>query len=117
MKQIYLPLTMVFCLVLWLVPNFYASAVAVAFQGFFLGPIFPAAVVVSAQYLPRHLHVFCIGFSTALGGSGAAIFPFLVGALASAKGVWVLQPFVLSMLSVCMAVWLAMPGGWRVKKE
>ncbi len=32
-------------LLFWLVPRFHVSAVAVAFLGFFLGPLFPAAIV------------------------------------------------------------------------
>ncbi|EFQ89955.1 hypothetical protein PTT_13604 [Pyrenophora teres f. teres 0-1] len=84
---IYLPLTMALELIFWLVPQFYVSAVAVSFQGFFLGPLFPAAIVAATKLLPRHLHVSAIGFAAAFGGSGAAIFPFAVGAIAQAKGV------------------------------
>ena len=36
-----------------LVPQFYVSAVAVALQGFFLGPVFPAIVVVATKLLPE----------------------------------------------------------------
>lgn len=55
-------------LVFWLVPQFYVSVVAVALQGFFLGPLFPAAVVVCTKTLPKHLHVSSIGFAAAFGG-------------------------------------------------
>ena len=96
-------------LVFWLVPQFYVSAVAVALQGFFLGPLFPAAVVAATKLLPRHLHVSAIGFAAALGGSGAAIFPFAVGAIAQAKGVQVLQPIILALLAVILGVWLCLP--------
>ena len=78
-------------LVFWLVPQFYVSAVAVGLLGFFLGPMFPAAVVAATKLLPRHLHVSAIGFSAAFGGGGAAIFPFAVGAIAQAKGVQVFR--------------------------
>jgi fucose permease len=96
-------------LIFWLVPQFYVSAVAVAFQGFFLGPLFPAAVVAATKLLPRHLHVSAIGFAAAFGGSGAAIFPFAVGAIAQAKGVQVLQPIILALLVVIMGLWLGLP--------
>ena len=59
-----------------LIPQFYVSAVSVALIGFFLGPLFPAAVVAATKLLPKHLHVSAIGFAAALGGGGAAIFPF-----------------------------------------
>jgi fucose permease len=94
-------------LIFWLVPQFYVSAVAVALQGFFLGPLFPAAIVAATKLLPRHLHVSAIGF--AAGGSGAAIFPFAVGAIAQAKGVQVLQPVILALLGVILGLWLCLP--------
>lgn len=100
---------MAFELIFWLVPQFYVSAVAVAFQGFFLGPLFPAAIVAATKLLPRHLHVSSIGFAAAFGGTGAAIFPFAVGAIAQNKGVGVLQPFALGLLGAILAVWLFLP--------
>lgn len=106
---IYLPVAMGFELLFWLVPQFYVSAIAVSFQGFFLGPMFPAAVVAATKLLPRHLHVSAIGFAAAFGGSGAAIFPFAVGAIAQAKGVQVLQPIILALLGVVLALWLGLP--------
>ncbi|KAF2637997.1 MFS general substrate transporter [Massarina eburnea CBS 473.64] len=106
---IYLPLTMALELIFWLVPQFYVSAVAVSLQGFFLGPLFPAAVVAATKLLPRHLHVGAIGFAAAFGGSGAAIFPFAVGAIAQTKGVQVLQPVILALLGVIWALWLGLP--------
>jgi fucose permease len=96
-------------LVFWLVPQFYVSAVAVSLQGFFLGPLFPAAIVAATKLLPRHLHVSAIGFAAAFGGSGAAIFPFAVGAIAQAKGVQVLQPIVLALFGVILGLWLCLP--------
>lgn len=96
-------------LLFWLVPQFYVSAVAVAFQGFFLGPLFPAAVVACTKLLPRHLHVSSIGFAAAFGGSGGALFPYAVGAIAQAKGVQVLQPIVLALMAVIWLLWLALP--------
>ncbi|TKA78790.1 hypothetical protein B0A49_00822 [Cryomyces minteri] len=107
--SIYLPLAMGLQLLFWLVPQFYVSAVAVSLVGFFLGPLFPAAVVASTKLLPRHLHVSAIGFAAAFGGSGAAIFPFAVGAIAQARGVQVLQPVVLALLAVILLLWLGLP--------
>jgi fucose permease len=112
--QIYLPLTMALELIFWLVPQFYVSAVAVALQGFLMGPLFPAAIVVATKLLPRHLHVSAIGFAAAFGGSGAAVFPFAVGAIAQAKGVKVLQPIVLALLGVILGLWLCLP---RIRRK
>lgn len=97
----------------WLIPSFVASAIFAGWLGFFLGPLFPAAIVVATKLLPRRLHVSAIGFAAAFGGGGAAVFPFVVGAIAQAKGVRVLQPVVLALLVVILALWCLLPGGFR----
>ncbi|KAI0382291.1 MFS general substrate transporter [Hypomontagnella monticulosa] len=107
--MIYLPVTMALELIFWLVPQFYVSAVAVGLQGFFIGPLFPAAIVAMSKLLPRHLHVGAIGFAAAFGGSGAAVLPFAVGAIAQAKGVQVLQPIILALLGVILMFWIGLP--------
>ncbi|KJY01960.1 MFS transporter like protein [Zymoseptoria brevis] len=107
--MIYLPITMGLQLIFWLVPQYYVSTVAVALQGFFLGPLFPVVVVVCTKLLPKHLHVSAIGFAAAFGGSGGALFPYAVGAIAQAKGVQVLQPIVLSLLAAIFLLWLGLP--------
>ncbi|EMC91651.1 hypothetical protein BAUCODRAFT_27926 [Baudoinia panamericana UAMH 10762] len=106
---IYLPIALALQLLFWLVPQFYVSAVAVALQGFFLGPMFPAAMVACTKLLPKHLHVSGIGFAAAAGGSGGALFPFAVGAIAQKAGVQVLQPVVVALLAVIWLLWLGLP--------
>jgi fucose permease len=108
--QIYLVSAIAFGLILWLVPNFYVSTVAVSVQGFFLGPLFPAVVVVATKLLARNLHVSAIGFAAAFGGGGAAVLPFAVGAIAQAKGVKVLQPFAIGLLGGILGLWMGLPG-------
>ncbi|KAI0542021.1 major facilitator superfamily domain-containing protein [Xylaria digitata] len=107
--MIYLPITVAFELLFWLVPQFIVSAVAVGLQGFFIGPLFPAAIVAMSKLLPHHLHVSAIGFAAAFGGSGAAVLPFAVGAIAQAKGVQVLQPIILALLTAIFLVWCGLP--------
>lgn len=96
-------------LLFWLIPNFFVSAVMVGFLGFFLGPMFPAAVVALTKLLPKRLHVAAVGFAAAFGASGACVLPFAVGAIANAAGVKVLQPIVLACLVLCLVVWLLIP--------
>jgi fucose permease len=102
---IYLLLAISLELVFWLVPEFIVSAVAVAFVGFFLGTIFPGVVIVMTRLLPRNLHVAAIGFAAAFSMGGGAVFPFMIGAIAQAKGVVVLQPILLAMLAVALGIW------------
>ncbi|KAJ5200748.1 hypothetical protein N7491_008446 [Penicillium cf. griseofulvum] len=102
---IYLILAIAFELIFWLVPDFIVSAVAVAFVGFFMGTVFPGVVVVATRLLPKDLHVAAIGFAAAFSMGGGAVFPFMVGAIAEAKGVAVLQPILLAMLAVSLGIW------------
>lgn len=111
---IYLVLCIGLQLLFWLVPKFIVSAVAVAFLGFFLGPMFPGAVMVTAKLLPKHIHVSAIGFAMAMGGTGGTVFPFAIGAIAASKGVAVLQPIIVALIVVVGLVWLSFP---RIQKK
>ncbi|KAM0460080.1 hypothetical protein ACHAO4_002210 [Trichoderma viride] len=111
---IYLGICLGLQLLFWLVPEFVVSAVAVAFLGFFLGPMFPGAVMVTAKLLPKRIHVSAIGFAMAMGGTGGTVFPFIIGAIASHRSVSVLQPIILALIVVISAVWLSFP---RIKKR
>ncbi|CAM1501243.1 Fc.00g104050.m01.CDS01 [Cosmosporella sp. VM-42] len=111
---IYLAICVGLELLFWLVPKFIVSAVAVSFLGFFLGPMFPGAVMMTAKLLPKHIHVSAIGFAMAMGGTGGTVFPFAIGAIAATKGVAVLQPIILSLIVVVAAVWLCFP---RIQKR
>ena len=102
---LYLILAISMQLLFWLVPSFVVSSIAVALVGFFLGPLFPAAVVATTKLLPQHLHIGAIGFAAAFGGGGACVLPFAVGAIAQHEGVRVLQPIILAMLSLAAALW------------
>ncbi len=110
---IYLLLSMALELLYWLVPSFIASAIFVAWLGFFLGPLFPAAIVAATKLLPSDFHVSAIGFAAAFGSGGAAVFPFAVGAIAQSKGVRVLQPTVVAILAFILVIWCFLPGGYK----
>ena len=53
---VYLIISVGLELLFWLVRDFVSSAVMVAFLGFFLAPMFPAAVVAETKLLPKRLH-------------------------------------------------------------
>lgn len=96
-------------LLFWLVPQKVLSSVMAGLLGVCLGPLFPAAVVAMTKLLPKNQHVAAVGFAAAFGASGACVLPFAVGAIANARGVWVLQPIVLVLLVACLGVWLCIP--------
>jgi fucose permease len=112
--SIYLALSIGLQLIFWLVPRFVVSAVAVAFLGFFLGPMFPGGVMMAAKLLPKHIHVSALGFALALGGTGGTVFPFAIGAIAAKKGVNVLQPIILALIAITAMIWLSFP---RIQKR
>ncbi|GLA69376.1 hypothetical protein AtubIFM55763_009328 [Aspergillus tubingensis] len=107
--SIYLVISIALELIFWLVPQFIVSAVAVSLLGFFTGPLFPAAIVVAAKLLPKHLHTPGIGLASALAGGGGAILPFVAGAISGARGVQSLQSFVLALLIALIAIWVLLP--------
>ncbi|PFH60355.1 hypothetical protein XA68_11097 [Ophiocordyceps unilateralis] len=106
---VYLVICIALELVFWLVPRFIVSAIAVILLGFFLGPMFPGGVMVTAKLLPRRIHVSAIGFAMAMGGSGGTVFPFIIGAIAASQGVRVLQPIVLALIVLNLILWLSFP--------
>ncbi|QGA18904.1 hypothetical protein EYB26_006589 [Talaromyces marneffei] len=91
-----------------LVPYFILSAFAVSLIGFFTGTIFPGVVVVTTRLLPKNVHVAAISFTTALSMGGGSVFPFMIGAISQAKGVNILQPIILAMLSAALLIWLGL---------
>jgi fucose permease len=106
----YITISLFLELVFWLVPSLIVSSVSVAFLGVFLGPLFPTAMVFVSKLMPKHLAVGSVGFAAAFGGSGGAIFPFIVGAIAQARGVKSLQPVILALLTVIAFLWLLLRG-------
>ncbi|KAF5623808.1 tetracycline resistance [Fusarium sp. NRRL 52700] len=71
----------------------------------FVTPLLGVKVAVSVKILARLLE----GSLAAFGGSGAAILPFAVGAIAQAKGVKTLQPIILAFLTALLGLWLCLP--------
>jgi fucose permease len=107
--QVYIFVAILCQLIFWLVPSFHVSAIFVALQGFFLGPLFPAVIVATTKALPSYLHVSAIGFAAAIGVGGGAALPFAIGSLAQAKGLGVLQPIIMAVLIVLLVLWLCFP--------
>ncbi|KAL3489936.1 MFS general substrate transporter [Aspergillus germanicus] len=113
----YLSAAVAMHLCFWLIPNFMASTIFAALLGFFLGPIFPCVILCLSNLLPSRMRVSAVGICSAVGASGASIIPFMVGAIAQAKGVAVLQPIVLAFLVLCFIIWCFVPnfpkGLWK----
>ncbi|KAK1141045.1 hypothetical protein N8T08_009618 [Aspergillus melleus] len=111
---VYLVVSILLHLVFCFVKDFLMSAIAVTLLGFFLGPLYPEAVIAQAKILPRYLHVAAVGFACALGSAGGCVMPFITGFIARTYGIKVLQPAVLVMLMLCLGLWIALPSGPRM---
>ena len=114
---IYLGLSIVFHLLFYFVPSIAANLASIAFEGFFLGPLFPAAVVAITKLLPPHLQVAGVGVAITTGSAGACLLPFAVGVIAEAKGVQVLMPSVLAFMGAAGMAWACLPKIERYKRE
>ena len=114
---IYLAFAVACHLVFYLVPSVPVSLAAIAVEGFFLGPLFPAAIIAATKLLPPHLHVSGVGIAATMGSTGACLLPFAVGAIAEAKGVQVLMPTVLAFLVADAIIWGLLPDLKRRKRE
>lgn len=89
---IYVLLAIALEVIVWFVPSLIGGAVAVAFVGVFLGPIYPIVMNHSGRILPPWLLTGCIGWIAGFGQAGSAFLPFLTGLLASREGIKTLQP-------------------------
>ena len=74
--QVYIIIAILCQLMFWLVPSFHVSAIFVALQGVFLGPLFPAVIVATTKALPPYLHVSVIGFAAGFAAAAAATYCF-----------------------------------------
>ncbi|KAK8086075.1 MFS transporter [Apiospora phragmitis] len=66
------------------------AIVLIALVGFCLGPLFPSAIVLLVQLLPRHLHVRAVSVVALVGQVGAALLPFGLGVMAEVVGIQML---------------------------
>ncbi len=106
---VYLALAIVMQIALRFVSNVALSLVAIVFLGFFLGPLFPAGVVMVTKLLPKELHVSAIAIAAAVGQIGGSVSPFAVGAIAQHWGVQVFQLIIIGLLLLVLGFWLSFP--------
>lgn len=79
------------------------------FCGVFIGPLFPNASMVAMQVLPRHLHVGGVGLAVAIGGSGNALLPYLVGVALHVMGMNWLPLLCWTMVVGFTVIWSIYP--------
>ncbi|KAK8024691.1 mfs transporter-like protein [Apiospora arundinis] len=83
------------------------AVVLISLVGFCLGPLFPSAIVLLVQLLPRHLHVRAVSVVALVGQVGAALLPFGLGVMAEVIGIQLLPLVVFICLAAMLVLW-----GW-----
>jgi MFS family permease len=61
--------------IIWTTKSLVGNAVCYSFVGFFLGPIYPVALMVIAEVLDEDLRGGIMGIMGSMGGAGAALVP------------------------------------------
>jgi len=101
--------TIGFQLLVWLIPNIIAEAVAVSILGLLLGPIYPCSQTIFTRLLPSKIQMTSISFISSAGSSGGAIVPLIVGLLSAAFGTYVLHPTCIAAYAVMIGCWFFLP--------
>ncbi|TDZ32956.1 Bypass of stop codon protein 6 [Colletotrichum spinosum] len=95
-----LTILFIFIRVLWF------SVFAMAAIGFVMGPLFPSAVVVLVNLLPKDLHVAAVSFVASLGQVGGALLPYMLGAITQVAGLEAFQYMLLVQFVVLLGIWM-----------
>lgn len=106
-----------FQLLVWLIPNLVGESVVIAILGGILGPIYPLSTVIFARYLDRKVQTSSLAVVTAMGSSGGAVAPFLVGIVSQGAGVWVLHPICIGLYAAMGGCWLALNWGREKRRD
>ena len=85
--------------------------------GVFIGPLFPNASIVAIQILPKKLHVAGVGTAVAVGGCGAAFFPYIVGILTHHLGISIFPLLCWMLVLVFISIWDIYPRFIKNQEE
>lgn len=94
----------------WKVPSLVAKAICMAIIGILMGPMFPILMNQANKVLPPWLVTSSIGWIAAGGATGAALVPFITGAIASRFGIASMHPVVLLMMTFTILMWALIPS-------
>ncbi|THY72121.1 MFS general substrate transporter [Aureobasidium pullulans] len=103
-------LSIVFQLLVWLIPNIIGEAVAVSLLGLLLGPVYSCATTIFTRLMGRDVQMTALSFVSSAGSSGGAVAPFLTGLLAQAVGTFVLHPICIGLFVVMAGCWYGLPN-------
>ncbi|KAG8824130.1 hypothetical protein FRC18_010586 [Serendipita sp. 400] len=95
---------------IWFTPSLIGNAIAVSFIGMALGPMYPIVMSQAGHVIPQRMLTGSIGWISGFGCAGAAVIPFVTGALAGRWGIQALQPFILILMSIMGVLWFFVPA-------
>ncbi|KAI9245527.1 major facilitator superfamily domain-containing protein [Phascolomyces articulosus] len=102
--------------VFWFVPVAGASAAALAIMGIALGPIYPSTVSLTNKVVSPQLFAITIGFISAFGSGGSALFPYITGVLIGSVGIRSVMPMCVAMAILMFVTWVFVPNPVGKKK-
>lgn len=115
---IILAIISIICIILaWAVPNVIVSGVFVSISGIFIGPTYPLLITIAARVLPRKIQTISLTVVTAVGTSGSAIFPFVVGLISQFKGPYVVHPVFITLYLLMTVAAICLPNFEREGKQ
>ncbi|KAI8582758.1 hypothetical protein K450DRAFT_269109 [Umbelopsis ramanniana AG] len=109
MITLYCIVTCGMTILIWKATSIGADAAGLVIAGFFLGPMFPTAIAITHQTLPKYLHATAIGFIAAFGQGGVAFFPFINGQIIDKAGIGAMMPYTLGLSLAATIIWIMLP--------
>lgn len=102
--------------VIWFVDSIPGNAVCYSLIGFWLGPIYPVALLIISETWDDELRGGVMGLMGSVGGAGAALGPFIMGGISDKYGIWAIQPVAVGMIAGFTILWAFTPRRKVVNK-
>ncbi|PIL37379.1 MFS general substrate transporter [Ganoderma sinense ZZ0214-1] len=97
----------------WFLPYLASTAVCTALVGVAISTFYAAAITTGGKLVPRTMHADAFALMSAVGQSGSAFWPLMVGIMSTRKGIWVVEPTVVALLGAQGICWLLVPKAGR----
>lgn len=106
---IYLLAAVALQIIAWAIPIYASTAVATALFGLAISTVYTAAITMGGKLIPRAMHADAFALMSSVGQSGSAFFPLIVGLISAKKGIWVVEPVVVTLLGAQGLCWFLVP--------
>ncbi|KAI0686005.1 MFS general substrate transporter [Cytidiella melzeri] len=106
---IYVAFAIVLECLAWLIPSFSSTAICTALIGLVISTFYSAAIAMGGKLIPRSMHADAFSIISAVGQSGSAFWPLVIGVMSTKTGIWVVEPTVIALLGAQGACWWLVP--------